>query len=185
MQSVPSRVSFGAILLAIQARLVWATGLPKTSVKLIGRQEQVATKSIGDKDVLVRPSRFSSRQGTELAAGRITIILERAVYVFSRVRMIRDETGRDDLWLTHPTDSIFALEETVLNGLQEWFPTDQSVSNPTDMDGNPLVIRGLNITDGQAPEKFIKTDPSWGDSCIAFAVQYLPPIDPGPHGIGV
>lgn len=182
MSGQPIRVTFGTILSAIQAQLVNITGFETTAVKLIGRKDGLVPHLMGDRDILVRPSGFVVPVDQEEASGRIATRLDRTVYIFPRVRMGRDEVDRDTQWLIDPENGIFALEETVLDALLDWLPTDQ--------DGNELTSRGLWLTRGTEAEKELAGDRSkptlmsnWGHSCLAFSAYYLPNINVGTYGI--
>jgi hypothetical protein len=176
----PLRIGFAAILLAIKARLNVVTSIPLTAVKLIGRSNTTVPNLTAERDVLVRASGFTIGP-EEFVAGRIVTQLIRTVYVFPRVRMMRDQTDRDEVWLTDPA-GIFALEEGIANGLHEWFPMDG--------DKNQLTTVGLKLVKGEGADKDIPAGKQvgnvwagWGHSSLAFNAHYLPPIDPGATGI--
>lgn len=168
--SQPLRSQFGAILLAIRARLATTLSLPEETVKLIGRNNTQAPKLTSQQDVLVRPSRFPVVE----KAGRIDTRFVRTIYIFPRVQLMLDEVDRDEVFLTGE-QGIFGVEEAIANALCEWFPVDSAQ--------NQLTIHGLKLANGSEPDKDMPTDPMWGDSCLAFEATYHPPIQPGNFGI--
>jgi hypothetical protein len=176
--SQPVRTSFSAILLAIQAQIVLVTELDISAVKLIGRNPALIPALTSQQDILIRPSRFATLgvdNGPEEAAGRVDFRTTRNIYIFPRLQGSLDATGTDTAWLTgENTDyNIFSLEETIIDGLLEFFPQDTN--------GNQLTDVGLKLTNGEEPEKLVAQQiaQNWGRSVLCFTARYMPPLTQG------
>src|SRR5690349_823893 len=123
LSSQPKKTSFAEILRAIKAELVKQLEMPVTAVKLIGRRPENVPKFTGNKDILIRPTRFDTWKVLEEAAGRVDFEVIRKVVIVPRLRMALDTVDKDEIWLTSD-EGMIAFEESIVDVLQEFMPTD-------------------------------------------------------------
>ena len=161
------RSNFGAILEAIKNQLVAEIEIPAERVLIVVRRN--VPHFAADQDIVLRPLGFRvDRQITD-QTGRFLTAIVRRLEVRARTRLTLDEASRDEQWLLHETLGHLALEEGIVDALQEFIPLDN------DVDQNALTYEPILLSDGtdpeQMPDRGQPTD--WGESRLIFDVPYV------------
>ncbi len=77
---------------------------------------------VGDKDLLVRIRGARKTEGVTAAAGRSSMQIRRFVDLVIRARQYSDVSQHDLRWLIDESNGILAMEASLLNLLEMWYP---------------------------------------------------------------
>ena len=171
---------FGTILLSVKSFLVAQLTLDAAQVKIVSRDKRRVPKFTGDKDVLLRPLNFISKQQDFDGGGRHTCRLKRWFDAFCRHRNFMDESQEDTSFLTDTSGSgqndanlgFLEWEELVAATIAGHFPVDAG--------GNHLTCEEIRIWDGEQPDKDADVS-EWGDSGVRFEVEYFLLLGSAPY----
>lgn len=163
MSVQPIRCSLRGILTSIKAQLMDWLEIPAERVLVSVRKKIPHFQA--DQDVVIRPRGFRIEKQITDEVGRWETTLRRRVDFVCRTRLGFDEDDRDESWLTDASYGHIALEELVVDAMQEFFPTDSA--------GNHLTREPMLLTDGLDFEKEADdAEAEWGQSTVSFDVVY-------------
>jgi hypothetical protein len=158
--STPNQsATFSDIAEAIVAQIVLVSGLDPAYVNIVATDNY----KIADFDsqfIYVRA--YGIQPWTDYGAGRRVRRCKRFIKVFIHTRNNSDRYGDDSIAaLAH-----FALEESVMDGLDEFVPEDE--------DGVALVVEPLHpLDDTSGPSREDIDDQGIVTSALSFEVQYV------------
>jgi hypothetical protein len=161
---VQLRSSITTILQSIQARLIAETGLDPTRIYFSARNRKTVHMT-ADQDILLRVGRPNPDEGFVAGSGRVATVVRRLLTVTPRTRLITDMSDRDDLWLFDPNLGHIALEETIVDALNCWMPSDT-------MD-NILLAEVLRWIPSEEPDREPNPDTQWGETILQFEMAYI------------
>lgn len=157
------RSSLRPILAAIKAALVAGVPIPAERVLVSVRRKVPHFQA--DQDIVIRPRGFRIDASQTDHTGRFLTKIIRRIEFTCRTRLGFDETDRDESWLLDETYGHVALEERVIDVLQEFEATDE--------DGNGLQHGPMLLMDGPDPDKEADDDAGeWGYSTLVFELTY-------------
>src|SRR3990172_8020876 len=161
------RTSLRTIAPLITARLVdWLALTDTAQIFWIARNK--IPHFLGPWDILLRPRRGFSIQDNSDGGGKWDTRIRRIIDVALRVQLATDETARDVEWL-FADDGYFALEESVIDALQMF--------EPTDAQGNILLAEPMRLLEGIEPAREQGNEVLWGDGTLAFEIVYTMNLD--------
>lgn len=153
-----------AILDAVKARLVDKLAFPEERIFAVAREN--VPHFVAEQDILLKPGRFLSKQEWNDGAGRVATLFSRVLSVIPRNRLMRDEGDRDDIFLTDADAGYFALEEDIVDALQDFLPENTGEDT--------LLAEPMRILGGDPPRKeHGDKGAGWGAGRLDFEIQYV------------
>jgi hypothetical protein len=162
------RASLTAILPLIETQVVAVTGLSSSQVYSTAQKNPPIYE--GDHVVQIRPTGFTVQTDQSFPEGRLDTRITRDLAVKVVTRLGLDEPDRDRVWLEDQTLGHIVLEESVINALQNFWPTD--------VNGNVLTTNPIQLAPASDPETE-EDEPGWGSSLVTFQVSYILPLNQG------
>lgn len=158
-----ARVSFGAILLAIENQLVADAVVADRAQITWGLPDNIPQLS-GPTDVLLVP-RNGQHEARDGGPAQFQVL--RYVDVWYRSEAIPDPGGGFKTWITE----VFAAADRVINsvGLDGFWPEDA--------DRNLLTVQAIQLV-GDVPPDYVKPGSVYGTYVATLSVLYMPAIDP-------
>lgn len=158
------RAGIGEILLAIQARLVAATGFHTTRVIIAAVANPGDVPHQGaEQDILIMPRDESPEVAVD-GGGRYVNLRKRTIEVAARTRLRLDTAQGDEIRLTDTSLGHLALEDLIADALENWFPLDGTTGD--------ALCTDLDVGRCSRPTKDPK-DPTWVSSGFTMTFQYL------------
>lgn len=160
------RCSVREIITALRARLVLKTGIPEERVIFVAEAPERISHQQAEQEILVQVAGEQPEPAIE-GGGRYVNLRSRSFYVHVRTRMWLDETNQDYIQLTDASIGHVAMEDDVVDALQEHLLMDAN--------GDALC---LPIACGSFSEPRRESkDPGWISSHCTITVQYTRDLD--------
>lgn len=168
MPQTPAQIrgSFRTILARIRTQVVEWCGIPEERVLVAARGKVPWFQA--DQDIVLRPRGFRVDKSWTDQAGRHATVLHRKLEVRIRTRLQTDEPNSDSLWLLDEANGHVALEELVIDALQEFLPIDDPETTK-----NALTLNPILLLDGDDPDREAGKPTDWGESRLTFEVSYI------------
>jgi hypothetical protein len=158
----PIATSLRSILPLVTTQLTSVTGVTSNRVLLLQRPDTPHFQ--GDSDLLLRIGPAQPEEGFSHGAGRVAVVLGRTLQITARARRAVDESDRDDYALLDATSGLLALEESAINALHIWVPTDD--------DDNWLTVEPIHWIPGGQLLHETPLHQSWLHSDLVFHFRY-------------
>lgn len=160
------RASLSDILAGARSFLVTQTGLDDSRVVITCLSPDDTPRLAAAQDVLLRLLNEEPEVGVIEGAGRYDNRRKRKLEVTQRTRLSLDVYGQDLYRLTDTTLGHLALEDTVCDALELYFPT--SGDNALSL---PFRVGGLS-----SPQR-LRADPDWLFSSFTVEIEYSRALD--------
>lgn len=160
------QTSLNTLVPILKARIASVTDLPTERVLIVGRPLESIPHNQASTDVLVRIGAPTPSVAGNSGPGRLWTTCDRIIQVQPRAEFGADLYDRDEDKLLDTSLGIFALEEQILDGLQDFMPEDGK--------GNALVAEPLKwVPSEQLPQRD-RQDAAWVTSSLFFLLRYAP-----------
>lgn len=174
-----SAASMKEILTAVVAQLVVGkAAVDDGRIRIVARRPEDVPFADSEMDILIRVRGFRVDDSQYTGAGRQFCRNDRRLEVIPRTRDARDSVSEDLKWLTDETFGQLAIEDTIYNALEEFYPLRA--------DGTSLLIEPLKLIDCGDDIRGNRNSTgawTWGYSILTYAFPYQQILDaevPGP-----
>lgn len=158
----PIATNLRTVLPLVTTQLATVTGI--SSNRILIAQRPLVPHIQGDQDLVVRigpPQASSDFDGS----GRVCTVVARVLQVTPRTRWAVDQGDRDDQWILDPTYGHSRLEESVVDALHNWIPSDAN--------NNFLTIEPITWNPSSPPIRETPENSSWGHTDLTFTIRYI------------
>lgn len=163
-----SAAAFREILAAVTTQLVTKQIVPDPGrVCVIARDPRDVPFVNSEMDILLRVRGFTPDDAQYIGAGREFCRNDRVLDVTPRLRDARDDVATDLAWLTDSKSGHLALEDSIYDALEEFFPPR--------LDNTPMLIVPMwliRTSDAVRGLRSTNSAWSWGQSTMSFMVSY-------------
>lgn len=156
------RSTFTAILATLQAQLAAITSVDLARIIVVA--DDVVPHFTGDQDILLRPLGEKCDRNRLQGNGRVMDYRTRSLRIVARTRSTLDPVDEDYIHLTDATLGHLTLEDSIVEALQMFFPSDPS--------SNLLTACPIRALDWTEPRREAR-EQEWISSSLMAEIDYI------------
>jgi len=163
------RSNVAAILAAVKAQLIADGVALEDEIWIVRKRRGLQVSFSGDKQFLLSVGGYLPGKEND-GGGRLNTWIRRRLRMQIRTSLLLDEAEKDETRLLTDATGHYAIEDAVLNCLQDFLPEDT--------DGNWLLNEPMRLNPSGDAEQEAPNDSAWTQSVLEFEICYTADLSP-------